>query len=148
MKMKIISILFCLGLVCQTYAQDKTQGATKFKQLYQELPTPNSYRNASGAPGHAYWQQRADYNMKIEIDDSKQQIHGEEIITYYNNSPDALNYLWIQLDQNVRAKDSDSYKTRTDKIQDKMSFKQIKSSWHNDFDGGFKINEVTDKKGE
>ncbi|MEL6669485.1 MAG: M1 family peptidase, partial [Bacteroidota bacterium] len=74
-----------------------------FRQLYDELPTPNVYRNASGAPGHEYWQQQADYEMEIRLDDENQQIYGTETITYHNNSPDELAYLWVQLDQNVRA---------------------------------------------
>ncbi len=68
-------------------------GQDKFAQLYNDLPTPNSYRTASGAPGPDYWQQRADYKIKVRLDDQNQRIIGEEMITYYNNSPDALTYL-------------------------------------------------------
>ncbi|MEL7146528.1 MAG: M1 family peptidase, partial [Bacteroidota bacterium] len=78
----------------------------KFEQLGTELPTPNSYRTASGAPGPDYWQQKADYVIAVELDDQKQRITGEETITYTNNSPNTLEYLWVQLDQNVRAQDS------------------------------------------
>ncbi len=146
--MKILLIVLSMLIIYSISAQTETQGATKFKQLYQELPTPSNYRNAAGAPGHEYWQQKADYDMKIEIDDENQQIKGEESITYYNNSPDELNYLWVQLDQNVRSKNSDSYKISTDNVRNKMGYKEIKSRWHNDFDGGFKIEEVTNKKGK
>jgi hypothetical protein len=118
----------------------------KFKQLGTELPTPNVYRTASGAPGHDYWQQRADYDMKIRLDDEIQRIHGDQTITYYNNSPDALDYIWLQLDQNVRAKDSDSYKVRESKVKDEMSFNDLKrlQPW---FDGGFKIEHVKNSAG-
>ena len=75
---------------------------SKFKQLYEELPTPNVYRTASGAPGHEYYQQKADYEINVELDEEKNILKGNEIITYTNNSPDVLNYLWVQLDQNVR----------------------------------------------
>ena len=78
----------------------------KFRQLKEELATPNVYRTASGAPGHEYWPQRADYIIDIELDDQNQRISGVETITYYNQSPDPLDYLWIQLDQNMRALDS------------------------------------------
>ena len=61
---------------------------SKFRQLGQELPTPNVYRTASGAPGHEYYQQQADYNMSITLDDETQRIYGKETITYTNNSPD------------------------------------------------------------
>ena len=76
----------------------------KFKQLGPELATPNDQRTASGAPGNAYWQQRADYVMNITIDDETQKLTGDETITYFNASPDVLTYLWVQLDQNAFAK--------------------------------------------
>ena len=90
----------------QTVGQEGHYNQSKFRQLKQELATPNSYRTASGAPGHAYYQQKADYKMDIVLDDEKQRIYGEELITYYNNSPDQLDYLWVQLDQNIRAADA------------------------------------------
>lgn len=114
----------------------------KFKQLYEELPTPNVYRNAAGAPGHQYYQQKADYNMKIKLDDENQKIFGFETITYTNNSPDALEYLWVQLDQNMRAKDSDTKKIQTQSFDEgKVTYDGLKRM-HNEFDGGFKIEEV------
>ncbi|MEY5035744.1 MAG: hypothetical protein RLZZ110_761 [Bacteroidota bacterium] len=72
----------------------------KFEQLGTILPDANTYRTASGAPGHEYWQQRADYQIKAILDEKKQYLHGEETITYFNNSPDGLTYLWLQLDEN------------------------------------------------
>ena len=110
------------------------------------MPTPNNYRTASGAPGHEYWQQRADYVMDITLDDENQKIYGEETITYYNNSPDKLSYLWVQLDQNVRAKDSDTKKVRQNSIDDRMSFRSM-NRLLSDFDGGFKIDHVKDASG-
>ena len=115
MKLFISSILsFCFLLPSLAIAQEQNlegpkQGHTnqnKFRQLYNEFSTPNDYRTASGAPGPAYYQQRADYVMDIKIDDETQRLYGEETITYTNNSPDALAYLWVQLDQNIRKKDS------------------------------------------
>ena len=64
----------------------------RFKQLNEDITTPNTYRTAAGYPGHEYWQVRADYDMKLRIDDNKQRLYGEETVTFYNNSPDALNY--------------------------------------------------------
>ncbi|HJW31770.1 MAG TPA: M1 family metallopeptidase [Holophagaceae bacterium] len=78
---------------------------SSFRKL-EGLPTPNVYRAASGAPGHRYWQQKVDYRIKAELDDATQKIHGVEEITYHNNSPDDLRYLWLQLDQNLFRKDS------------------------------------------
>ncbi len=130
----------------------------KFKQLDIELPTPNVYRTASGYPGHDYWQNRADYVINVKLNDTKQQISGEETITYHNNSPDLLNYIWIQLDQNIRAKDSDFYKVATGSLKNKMSFNSIKPGFIlpdeesrkllNEFEGGFNIQKVTDKNGK
>ncbi len=128
-------------------AQHEIYNHNKFKQLHQELPTPNTYRTASGAPGHEYWQQKADYVMDIRLDDENQRIYGEETITYTNNSPDALKYLWLQLDQNVRAKDADGKKIDQSTIKEKMSFAQFEREY-SDFDGGFKIEEVKDRNGK
>ncbi len=138
--------LFALILSLNLAAQDNTN-VNKFRQLGQELPTPNVYRTASGAPGHMYWQQKADYKMSITLDDTSQKILGEETITYYNNSPDPLSYLWLQLDQNMRAKDSDTYKIRTNTLNNKVSSRQLKRM-SSDFDGGFKIDYVQDINGK
>ena len=138
--------LFILLLVISSsvYAQDNLNNS-KFKQLYEELPTPNVYRTASGAPGHEYYQQKADYEINVELDEEKNIIDGNEVITYTNNSPDILNYLWVQLDQNVRAKNSHGQLTSTNSMNAKMSFNNIKRM-HNrmNFDGGFKLEEVKD----
>src|SRR5215216_1273336 len=72
----------------------------KFEQLGTTLPTPNEYRSASGAPGPRYWQQRCDYDIKATLDEAALKLTGTETITYYNNSPDVLTYLWLQLDEN------------------------------------------------
>lgn len=120
------------------------QDLNKFRQLGEDLPTPNVYRTASGAPGHDYWQQQADYVINLELDDEKQIITGDEVITYTNNSPDVLTYLWVQLDQNMRAKDSDTYKIQESKIGNKETLTSIQRFEGSDFDGGFKIEYVKD----
>lgn len=141
----LFSVIFAAALFCSidVAAQDPPN---KFAQIENLLPTPNVYRSGSGAPGHQYWQQRADYKMDIVLDDEEQRIYGEETITYHNNSPDDLKYLWLQLDQNMRAVDSDSYKIRTASIGDSLRFGDM-NWWHPDFDGGFKIDFVTDNTG-
>ena len=113
----------------------------KFEQLGTDLPTPNSYRTASGAPGHEYYQQKADYEMDIILDDDNQRISGKIKITYTNNSPDQLDYLWLQLDQNMRAQDSETKSIATMSLDNGTSFGELKRL-HNDFDGGFKIESV------
>ncbi len=134
---------YTLSLLVLLFAFVSLAQNNKFRQLGQELPTPNTYRTASGAPGHEYWQQKADYKMNIILDDEHQKIYGEESITYFNNSPDPLTYLWLQLDQNRRAKDSDTYKISTNKLDDRISTGQLKR-FKNDFDGGFNIEYVKD----
>ena len=156
LKQLFFSFLF---LSTSIFAQDKTQEATtpvlghtntnKFKQLYDEFSTPNMYRAASGAPGVAYYQQRADYKMDIELDDDNAKLSGFETITYTNNSPDELKYLWVQLDQNMREKDS-----KTPLIQaSSITETQRVASFTNDyliepFDGGFNIEAVQDTNGK
>jgi len=140
----IIILLICLFSLSLA-AQDNTN-QSKFKQLHYELPTPNSYRTASGAPGHEYWQQKADFDMKIRIDDDTARLYGEESITYYNNSPDQLTYLWMQLDQNVRSPESATHAVSSNSVTDKMSLRQL-NRIEPAFEGGFKIEEVKDKNG-
>jgi len=120
-----------------------------FKQLHEELPTPNVYRAASGAPGHEYYQQKADYIINVELDEESHILSGEVSITYTNFSPDVLSYLWVQLDQNVRAKNSHSQLTNTSSLDDNMTFNAIQRM-HDEmnFDGGFKLEEVTDLNGK
>ncbi|MFN5292560.1 MAG: M1 family metallopeptidase, partial [Flavobacteriia bacterium] len=120
---------------------------TKFAQLDQLLPTPNNYRAASGAPGHAYYQQKADYKMTLVLDDAKQRLDGVETITYTNNSPDPLAYLWLQLDQNIYNLDSDSKIIEVEKME---NFKSVSDLRKRDFyyDGGFKIERITNMSGQ
>ncbi|NJN27877.1 MAG: M1 family metallopeptidase [Cyclobacteriaceae bacterium] len=129
------------------FAQQGFEGQ-RFEQMGTMLPTPNSTRSASGAPGKAYWQQKADYNIEVELNDDKQTISGQEQITYTNNSPDGLNYLWLQLEQNMRSKSSDSYSTETSQIRDELNDRSIKELIGHDYDLGFKILEIKDSKGK
>ncbi|AII51368.1 M1 family metallopeptidase [Hymenobacter sp. APR13] len=129
-------------------AQTTNSGTDKFAQLETLLPTPNSYRTASGAPGTDYWQQRADYNIRVKLDDEKQAITGSEDITYTNLSPDVLTYLWVQLDQNILDKNSITTATQVGQIQDRMPFQTLDYLQRSEFDGGFKISEVKMKGGK
>lgn len=139
-----IIIVFLMQIA---FAQNESiLAAGKFSQLKEELPTPNAYRIASGAPGHEYWQQKADYVINVILDDEKQTLSGTETITYFNNSPDKLDYLWIQLDQNIRKLHSMSYKTHTTVFHDKESFRSIQQL-RSSYDGGFKIEYVKDGTG-
>jgi len=130
---------------------EKQQGHTnnnKFKQLYDEFSTPNMYRTASGAPGSAYYQQQADYKMDLVLDDTNAKLSGFETITYTNNSPDTLKYLWVQLDQNMRAKDSKTPLIQNDAAQPAATPGSFANTYLTEpFDGGFNIQEVKDTNG-
>ena len=146
MKINLSAIITCL--VTSLFSQENLNNS-KFKQLHEELPTPNVYRTASGAPGHEYYQQTADYVIDVELDEINNIIYGKETITYTNNSPDILNYLWVQLDQNIRAKNSHGQLTATSSISDQTSFETIKRMQDRmDFDGGFKLEKITDNSGK
>ena len=148
----LLTILFSSFAIAQEVESEAPisghSNENKFRQLYEEFSTPNMYRAASGAPGNAYYQQRADYDMKIELDDKNQKLYGQEIITYFNNSPDDLEYLWVQLDQNVRKKDSPSLERNGSGVQPYDYPSSFVNNYLNDpFDGGFNIEYVRDHKG-
>ncbi len=129
--------------------QSKWNG--KFEQMDNMLPTPNQYRTGSGEPGPAYWQQKADYKIKVELDDENQRVTGSEVVTYFNNSPSELRYLWIQLDQNVREQDNFGSQSNGSSLPSTVSqigTTQAQSVLGNTgFDGGFKLMAVKDTKG-
>ena len=143
MNYRLLTLLLCASSLAYGQ-QDNTQNP--FRQLGTELPTPNVYRNAAGAPGYQYWQQKADYEMDVRLDDERQRIDGTERITYHNNSPEALEYLWVQLDQNVRAVDSDTYSTGTNRMGEHMTLGQL-SGLEPSFEGGFHIEHVKNAGG-
>ena len=135
-------LLFFIGFVSNAQQELKNShyNISKFRQLKQELPTPNDEHTASGAPGHAYTQQQVDYKMDIILDDDNERIYGEELITYHNNSKDVLPYLWIQLDQNMRAADSKTPDINGEGASPLYTAAQFSKSFMEDpFDGGFKI---------
>ncbi|MEA2174197.1 MAG: hypothetical protein QOD00_1789 [Blastocatellia bacterium] len=138
-----------LILCCSSFVpgQSKSKPSDKFRQLEEILPTANEYRTASGAPGNRYWQQRADYRIDVELDDEKHRIVGTETINYHNFSPDTLGYLWLQLDQNIFAKDSAAIRTQTAPGFERLPLAAIENLVKRDFDGGDKITAVRDAKG-
>jgi hypothetical protein len=142
---KYYSLAFIITIPAILFGQNPNLNYNKFKQLKEEVATPNVYRTASGAPGHQYYQNEADYVMNIFLNDQNQKLTGSETIKYHNNSPDQLEYLWIQLDQNKRAQNSDSYKIQTGDIKsvDTRSIKNMDP----EFEGGFNITSVTNSDG-
>ncbi len=147
--MKQLVFLFLMIVSIGVTAQEPNKWQGKFEQLDQLLPTPNEYRSGSGAPGPRYWQQRADYAINAELNDNNQSISGSETITYFNNSPDVLKYLWLQLDQNINKKNSMTAMSDDNSIVDSVSTRTIAADLKlHDFDGGFKIKSVKDANGK
>ena len=147
-----VFFLFSAGLIAQeteAETQEEVREAghinqNKFRQLYQEFSTPNQYRTASGAPGPAYYQNQADYKMDIELNDRNQTLTGSETITYHNNSPNQLEYLWVQLDQNIRAINSPALLKDGNGIAPVTRPGSFVSEYMKEsFDGGFNITEVS-----
>lgn len=149
------SFLFAmmLFLTAMAFAQQSNPGsnhANKFEQLDVILPTPNEYRTASGAPGGKYWQQRVDYDIKCELDEARNVLSGTETITYFNNSPDVLPYLWLQLDENQHSTvNNANYQTQnrlptqtTDAVLDRMDERKSDNGY------GFNITKLTDAAGK
>jgi hypothetical protein len=126
----------------------KAQDINSFEQLGTILPTPNESRTASGAPGHKYWQQKADYVMNIRLDDKKQMITGKETITYHNLSPDKLSYLWLQLDQNQSKNDADGKIASSGTMENRTSASQLARLESVELDRGFHIEKVTSTTGQ
>ena len=144
---QLLFILLC-SFAVTTFAQNSSNHGNKFEGLGTMLPTPNEYRTASGAPGPKYWQQKCDYDIVCNLDESKQVLSGKETITYSNNSPDQLSYLWLQLDENEHSskynanyQDGSSMdKIESDRIVDQLAKKD------NDF--GDRIHSITDALGK
>jgi hypothetical protein len=145
-KRILLAVFVVLALVNFAFPQSKSKPSDKFRQLEENLPTPNEYRTASGAPGHRYWQQRADYVIDVELDDANQRIIGKETVTYKNLSPDTLNYLWVQLDQNIFAKDSDTQLTQTAPELRNVPLSRIEQLAAREYEGKINITNVSDAK--
>ncbi|WP_206486482.1 M1 family metallopeptidase [Thalassotalea sp. G2M2-11] len=149
MKISIKSALLCFAVagIGNVYAKNTIE-TDKFRQLEEILPTPNTYRTASGAPGHQYWQQQVNYEIDITIDDENQRLTGSETIEYINNSPDTLRYIWLQLDQNRLKRDSvaNSISGAPGK---KITYRGMRGIVEADkFDGGYEITKVTDSSND
>jgi hypothetical protein len=151
LQAKLLSIAFLL-LVAPVFSQEKAatseKNPDKFKQMYDLFATPNMYRTASGAPGPEYYQQQADYKMEVELDDKNTKLYGRETITYTNNAKEALEYLWVQLDQNQQSRKSLTPLVSSSRTDPAMAVNGFSRKYlEEDFDGGFNIEFVTDSKG-
>ncbi|WPZ11651.1 M1 family metallopeptidase [Roseivirga spongicola] len=148
MKRIIYALVAVFILGGSAFAQvERSNHGKRFEQLERMLRDPSVYRSASGAPGPQYWQQKADYKIEATLNDENQRLDGYETITYYNNSPDPLDYLWLALDENKYNPEDDSYKFDPSSIRPRMTYGQIDGLDGHDNDWGFHITEVKDAKG-
>lgn len=140
---KIFISIFLLSFIQLSLAEiDQSKGLfeDKFRQLDESFPSPNLSRPATGEPGPDYWQQRADYKIKIKLDETSRSVSGTETIKYTNNSPLTLNYIWIQLDQNIFKQDSINNLTRPWWGENKsVDFSTLRrQNFMDNFNGGFR----------
>ena len=144
----LIILLFAFASVFSQNIQNNPQSnhGNKFEQLGTILPTPNNYRTASGAPGHEYWQQRADYDITAYLDEEKLNLKGSEIVTYYNNSPDELEYIWLQLDENEQSSVKNANYQDSSELPKQTFLDRLKVTNLPEKDNGYGINleKVTD----
>ena len=147
----VFALIFTLGLNAEGQALQQTKGdfEDKFRQLDEDFPTPTEVRLASGAPGPAYWQQNVDYEISVELDEEARRLTGSQTVTYTNNSPHTLPYLWMQLDQNRFAADSFDNLTRTSSDNGTIAYYNVRRAGAlEDLDGGYTITNVKSEDGE
>src|SRR5882672_8615701 len=153
---QLTTLAFLCSIVFSVSAQDiknnpGSNHGNRFEQLGTILPTPNEYRTASGAPGPKYWQQRCDYDIVCELDEPSRRLTGKETVTYFNNSPDVLTYLWLQLDENSHSNtnnanyQSSTYMPKTITEQDITTYS---GKVDKDREYGDNITRVTDAAGK
>lgn len=143
-------LAFCLILsTLSGFSQNTSNHANKFEQLGNMLPPGNEYRGMDGAPGPNYWQQRCDYDINCTLDAENQRLDGEELITYFNQSPNSLRYLWLQLDENEHSPESDNQYFNASSISPVMSERALRGlePWRELKKFGHKIEAVLDEKG-
>ena len=140
------SVLCAHVAIAQTQPNKGGYDQNPFRQMYQEMATPNMYRSASGAPGPMYYQQKADYKMQVSLNEQTNILSGNQQVTYTNNSPDTLEYLWIQLDQNQHSKNSPSNLLQSGSVDAINTLPRFTDKYlKENFDGGFNITKVESK---
>ncbi|OBW39564.1 hypothetical protein AB670_04105 [Chryseobacterium sp. MOF25P] len=152
MKFKVaaLSVLFYTGAFAQNIQNNPgSNHGNRFEQLGTILPTPNVYRTASGAPGQAYWQNRADYDITAYLDEDKRNLKGSETVTYHNNSPDDLDYIWLQLDENQQSTLNKADYQFSSTLPKSLNDQQLKTTDLPAKDNGLGVNleKVTDASG-
>jgi len=147
----ILQLFACGYLLAQNIENNAVSNhGNKFEQLGTILPTPNEYRTASGAPGPKYWQQRCDYDIKCDLDEANLKLAGSEVVTYYNNSPDVLTYLWLQLDENEHSNINNANYQNSNVMQRQTTDASLQRLEGQKDDNGYgdKITKLTDITGK
>ncbi|MCB9322837.1 MAG: M1 family metallopeptidase [Lewinellaceae bacterium] len=150
MKSPVSLLTLCLSLWhFAAFCQGEPNHGSKFEQLGPMLNSPNSYRGADGAPGPDYWQQNADYVIECTLNTEEQRLDGTELITYHNNSPNTLKYIWLQLDENQHAADANNQRFEPSNINSTMSEQQLRAlePWRELDKFGVNIEAVTNASG-
>lgn len=142
------SLLVAAPLATMAQNNPGSNHGNRFEQLGYLLADPNMYRSASGVPGPKYWQQRADYDITAELDEVQRRLNGSETVTYYNNSPDPLTYIWLQLDENEHDPKSDNNSFDGSNMKDRMSGREIGRLLGMEQGHGVNITKVTDASGK
>ena len=151
-KLLFLFVLMCSVLAIQAQNirnNPSSNHGNKFEELGTILPTPNEYRTASGAPGPKYWQQRADYTIKCELDEANLKLKGSETVTYFNNSPNALTYIWLQVDENKHSTVNNANYQDASVIGKQVTVATIEKMEAQKTDNGYGhiISKLTDAKG-
>src|SRR4051812_42957506 len=149
-----LTVTFAIAAVNGVQAQNTQNNpgsnhGNKFEQLGTILPTPNEYRTASGAPGPKYWQQRCDYDIKCDLDETNLKLTGSEIVSYFNNSPNTLTYLWLQLDENQHSSIKNANYQTGSSMPKQLNTAQVDRSEEFNSDNGYGCNivKITDALG-
>ena len=155
MNKALLVFVIVTGIYLSSDAQNinnnpNSNHGNKFEQMGGVLPSPNEYRTASGAPGPKYWQQKVDYDIKCELDEKNLKLHGSETVTYFNNSPDVLFYLWLQLDENQHSTVNNANYQGGGPMNKQMSPQQLDSIEEAKSDNGYGFNilKLTDAAGK
>ena len=155
MKNRLVALLVIIVGGSSLFAQNignnpGSNHGNKFEQMGGTFPTPNEYRTASGAPGPKYWQQRCDYDIKCELDEKNQKLTGSETVTYFNNSPDVLTYLWLQLDENQHSSVNNANYQNSNPMMRQQSPQQLDRVTESKTDNGYGFNilKLTDAAGK
>ena len=142
-KSIFIALLLTLSLVTSHAQPLRNAGSNhgnRFEQLDYLLQDPNEYRTASGAPGPKYWQQRADYDINVDINEEANLLTGSETVTYFNNSPDILTYIWLQVDENFHHPNSDNNYDKPSSMNTRLTHQQLLQMNPKEYLNGYGVN--------